>query len=110
MSKVSKEEFISSLSAFIGDNSSDEAIKLLEDASDTIESETDVSKYLTEIDELKNKIVETENTWREKYKSRFTDYTPSVGNTEVNETVDTPAANNEEEVIIPTDEEIADMF
>lgn len=110
MSKVSKEEFISSLSAFIGDNSSDEAIKLLEDASDTIESETDVSKYLTEIDELKNKIVETENTWREKYKSRFTDYTPSVGNTEVNDVVDTPAANNEEDVIIPTDDEIADMF
>lgn len=110
MAKVSKEEFISSLSAFIGDNSSDEAIKLLEDASDTIENETDVSKYLTEIDELKNKIVETENTWREKYKSRFTDYTPSVGNTEVSETVDTPAANNEEDVIIPTDEEIADMF
>ena len=110
MAKVSKEEFISSLSAFIGDNSTDEALKLLEDASDTIESDPDVSKYLTEIDELKNKIVETENTWREKYKSRFTDYTPSVGNTEVSDTVDTPAANDEEEVIIPTDEEIADMF
>lgn len=110
MAKVSKEEFISSLSAFIGDNSTDEALKLLEDASDTIESETDVSKYLTEIDELKNKIVETENTWREKYKSRFTDYTPSVGNIEVSDTVDTPAENNEEDVIIPTDEEIADMF
>lgn len=111
MAKVSKDDFMSSLTAFIGDNRTDEAIKLLEDAADTIENETDVSAYVSEIEELKNKITETENTWREKYVSRFTDYTPQPANTENKNEVDTPEENKgDDDVIIPSVDEIADMF
>lgn len=104
MAKKSKEEFLKGLSAFIGDNKSDEAIALLEDAADSFEGE-DVTPYETEIAELKAKAEEIENNWREKYKARFVDYTPQT----VPEEVTTSVLESDETPEL-TDENIIDMF
>lgn len=110
MPKKSKEEFIKALSDFIGDNTSDDALALLEDAQDSFEGE-DVTPYKTEIADLKAKTEEIEKTWRERYKARFTDFTPEVVPTEgaevsIIDTNETPAAESE----ITNDEELADLF
>ena len=110
MPKLSKEDLIKKASAFIGDNTSDEAISLLEDLSDTLsEDTTDISGYVKEIEDLKNKVVETENTWREKYKARFTDYTPANGKDKKTE-VDNGANSSEDDLEPPTFDEIAENF
>ena len=69
MPKLNKEEIIKKLSDYIGEDTSDGALSLLEDVTDTLEDSADVSKYVSEIEELKNKIEETDTMWREKYKA-----------------------------------------
>lgn len=57
------------LSKMLGDNSSDEALGLMEDVSDTLDtSNTDLSAKLKEAEDKYN---ELDKTWREKYKARF---------------------------------------
>ena len=109
MAKTSKEDFMKGLAAFIGDNTSDEAIKLLEDANDSFEG-SDVTPYETEIADLKAKNEELEKTWREKYIKRFTDSTPVIIPDKVEDSViDTNEAEDNDGSDM-TDEEIADLF
>lgn len=105
MPKRSKEEFMKSLSDFIGDNKSDAALALLEDAADSFDG-ADVGPYETEIAELKAKNEALDAEWRERYAKRFTDYTPqTIPQNEVEDSViesdETPAT---------TDGDIADLF
>lgn len=99
MPKLNKEEIIKKLSDYIGEDTSDGALSLLEDVTDTLEDSADVSKYVSEIEELKNKIEETDTMWREKYKARFTDYTPDTGDN-----------SEDEDIEPPTEEEIANTI
>lgn len=62
--KKTKDEIISDLTAFIGDNTSDEAIKLIENVSDSIEENTD-NEY------NKEKYEELDRQWRQRYIDRF---------------------------------------
>lgn len=112
MPKLSKEDLLKKASDFIGDNTSDDAISLLEDLSDTLsEDTTDISGYVKEIEELKAKVVETETTWREKYKARFTDYTPATTSSEGDKSeVDNGANSSEDDLEPPTFDEIAENF
>lgn len=69
MAVKSKKEIMDALSAMLGDNSSDEALGLLEDVSDTLDtSNSDLSVKLKEAEDKYN---ELDKTWREKYKARF---------------------------------------
>ena len=109
MPKLNKEEIIKKLSDYIGEDTSDGALSLLEDVTDTLEDSTDVSKYVSEIEELKNKIEETDTMWREKYKARFTDYTPDTSAS--NESmVDTGDNSEDEDIEPPTEEELANRI
>ena len=109
MPKLNKEEIIKKLSDYIGEDTSDGALSLLEDVTDTLEDSADVSKYVSEIEELKNKIEETDTMWREKYKARFTDYTPDTSASNESE-VDTGDNPEDEDIEPPTEEEIANRI
>lgn len=65
-----KEELLATLKERIGDDTSDEAIAIIEDFSDTLNS------YDTE--NWKQKYEDNDKMWREKYKARFFEATDKV--------------------------------
>ncbi len=66
----SKEELLATLKQRIGDDTSDDAIAIIEDFSDTLNS------YDTE--NWKQKYEDNDKMWREKYKARFFEATDKV--------------------------------
>lgn len=68
MAILSKEDLLAKYSAVIGENNSDEALALLEDMSDTIDS---MAEKIGE--DWKSKFEENDKAWRERYKARFFD-------------------------------------
>ena len=71
MAILKKEELINKISEYIGDDNSDIAIEILEDVSDTIDAGGDADELIKQVEELKNKVEETDAEWRAKYKARF---------------------------------------
>lgn len=74
--KRTKEEFMEQLKKFLGDNDSDDALALIEDASDSFEGKSKEDsdwekKYNDTKAELEKKIADTDAQWRKKYKERF---------------------------------------
>lgn len=68
MAVKSKDEIMKAIKDRLGDDSSDEALGLIEDVSDTFDSlETQVS----ESGDWKTKYETNDKEWREKYKERF---------------------------------------
>ena len=108
MAKLTKEELLKKANAFIGDQATDEGVSLLEDIADTIEDTTDISEYVKRIEELEQKVSDTENTWREKYRARFLDFTPDTKPEPIKDEVDNGA--NDDDIEPPSFEEIAAMF
>lgn len=108
MPKVSKEELLKKANSVIGENATEEGISLLEDIQDTIEDSTDISEYVKQIEELKQKVADTEKTWSERYRARFVDYTPSTDPEPVKSEVDN--GSNEEDIEPPSFEDIANEF
>lgn len=68
MAVLGKEEFMKQLNDIVGDNTSDEALSFLENASDTID---DLSKQVTEAGDWKKKFESNDANWRQKYRERF---------------------------------------
>lgn len=66
MAVRSKEELIKIVSDRIGDDNSDEALSILEDVADTLNSLEDKDK-----EEWKTKYEELDAEWRKKYRDRF---------------------------------------
>lgn len=62
MAKRSKEELLERISTVLGDRMDDDALSLIEDVTDSYDSDSD---------EWRRKYEETDRTWREKYKERF---------------------------------------
>ena len=62
----SKEEIIKSLTVLIGENDSDEALTMVEDVSDTIDSLNENNE-----EDWKNRYDELDKSWRKRYKERF---------------------------------------
>ena len=71
----SKDEILASIRTRIGDDTSDEAIALVEDINDSFD---DLSTRLTEAGDWKAKYEENDKAWRDKYTERF--FTPSDDN------------------------------
>lgn len=63
----SREDLMASLNSFIGENSSDDALALLDDVSDTYD---DLHRRATDVD-WEAKYNELDNEWRNRYKERF---------------------------------------
>ena len=109
---MAKEDVLKALKDYIGDDTGDSAINLMETVSDAI-NETDASEIETlkgKVAELEQKVVDTENTWREKYMKRFTDNTPTTTGDDEKETVDEGANSEDEYITPPSFEEIVKEF
>ena len=106
MPRVSKEDLLKRVNDLLGPEATD--LSLLEDIQDTIEDDTALVEKDKEIEELKNKIAETETTWREKYRARFFDATPDTKPEPEIDEVDNGA--NPDDNDPPSFEEIAAMF
>lgn len=65
---LSKEAYLESLKARIGEDTSEEAIKFIEDFSDTYEQ---LEARTSDQTNWEQKYKENDNSWREKYKERF---------------------------------------
>lgn len=63
MAKLTKEDFMERLKTFLGEDTSDEALTLIEDANDTFEDGDGV--------DWKQKYEDNDKEWRQKYKDRF---------------------------------------
>lgn len=72
--KRSKDELIAQVQAYIGEDTSDEAITLLEDVSDSVSDvNEDVEELTKQLNEANEKVINLDNEWRERYKARFND-------------------------------------
>ena len=71
----SKDEILASIRTRIGDDTSDEAIAIIEDINDSFD---DLSTRLNEAGDWKTKYEENDKAWRDKYTERF--FTPSDDN------------------------------
>lgn len=65
MAKLSKEELLEKVRAYVGDRTDDETIEIIEDISDSFDT--------SDGDEWKKKYEENDKMWRDKYVSRFYD-------------------------------------
>lgn len=63
---LSKEELLNKIKGFIGDNSDDDSLSLIEDVTDTL---SDMENSNNE--DWKQKYIDNDKMWREKYKQRF---------------------------------------
>ena len=106
---MAKDEILKMLSDYIGEDTGDSAIELMEKVSEALD-ESVVESLNKEITDLKQQVIDTENTWREKYMKRFTDNTPTTTGDEEKETVDEGANSEDEYIAPPSFEEIAKEF
>ena len=75
---LNKEEFFAAVKNRLGEDTSDDAIKFLEDATDTYD---DLVKRTGDSDEWKKKYEENDKSWREKYTKRFFEGGPAAATT-----------------------------
>ena len=68
MAILSKEEFMNRVKERVGEDTSDEAIKFLEDMSDTFD---DLDSKTKDKEDWKAKYEKNDKEWREKYRERF---------------------------------------
>lgn len=68
MAVLGKEQFLESIKTMLKDNTSDEALKFLEDASDTI---GDYEARTKDSTTWKKKYEDNDAEWRKKYRDRF---------------------------------------
>ena len=89
MAKLSRDEAISRLTAYIGDRNDDDSIALLEDISDSLTEDSE---------DWKAKYDELDASWRARYIERFSNIAPDKDTSEVIETVQDSATDNTEVV------------
>lgn len=68
MAVLSREDFLANIQGRIGEDNSDEAMKFIEDMTDTFD---DLSSKIGDKEDWKAKYEENDKSWREKYKARF---------------------------------------
>lgn len=68
--KLNREDFMSAISAIVGERTDDEAIAFVENMTDTYDGFGDSEKDKT-IADLQKSLEETEQSWRKKYRDRF---------------------------------------
>lgn len=81
MAKLSKDDLIEKVRKYVGDRTDDETIEIIEDISDSFDS--------SDADEWKQKYMDNDKMWRDKYISRFVE--------KKEDELDTPTEHEEEE-------------
>lgn len=65
MAKLSRDELLEKVKAYVGERTDDETIEIIEDISDSFDT--------SDADEWKKKYEDNDKMWRDKYVSRFYD-------------------------------------
>lgn len=65
MAKLTRDELLEKVKAYVGDRTDDETIEIIEDISDSFDT--------SDADEWKKKYEDNDKMWRDKYVSRFYD-------------------------------------
>ena len=105
---ATKEEVIKMVSDYIGEDKGDNAILLMETVTDYV-SDSKIEELEKEVETLKQEKTEVENTWREKYMKRFTDFTPNTTD-DKKDVVDEGGNPSEDDIEPPSFEDIAKEF
>ncbi len=82
--KRTKDELLANLKKVIGENTSDDAVALIEDITDTFDGSTGSSsdEDKKKIEELEQKLKDNDDMWRKKYTDRFFNPDPTKTKTE----------------------------
>ena len=91
MAIVSKDEILKQTKELFKENTSDEAIKFMEDINDTLEALGDTNQVLelqNKIKELEEKVETVDKEWRGRYTERF------YSGTDDKNIIDDPSVNN----------------
>ena len=99
MAILSREDYFNRLQDYIGDDSSDKAISLVEDMTDTYNSFTERKD---DSEEWKKKYEDNDRSWRERYRRRFFTGSSSIPGVEEME--------EEGEKITPENIKVDDLF
>lgn len=95
MAVVTKEQLLEAVKLTLGENTSDDAIKLIEDITDTIANYESLNK-----EDWKTRYEENDKLWRQRYRDRF-----YSGETAPDEP-DSPADAEENETVILSYEQL----
>ena len=107
--KLTREEYMTSIASIIGERTDDEALKFIEDMTDTCvgnvntEAEETIHTLNATIAELTDKNKSIEADWRKKYRDRFYGGSDNDGTNPSNQTViekDTMIDGDEEDITI----------
>ena len=90
MSVLSKEDFMNSIKGRVGEDTSDEAIKFIEDMTYTF---NDLTNRIGDKEDWKTKYEENDKAWKQKYRDRFF-------NTEAKEEIEEHEKEKEKEMEI----------
>ena len=99
MAILSRDDYFNRLQDYIGDDSSDRAISLVEDMTDTYNS---FAERKDDGDEWKKKYEDNDKSWRERYRRRFFSGSSSIPGMEDME--------DEGEKITPENIKVDDLF
>lgn len=97
MAILNRDEFFESLNTFIGDRNDNDSIQFMENMSDTYEDLS--TKANGDGEDWKQKYIENDKMWKERYKNRF-----FSGNTGNSENLGYPEENEEEKKPISIDD------
>ena len=101
MAKLTRDEAITRLTAYIGDRNDDDSIALLEDISDSLVDDSE---------DWKAKYDELDASWRARYIERFSNLAPEKDTSEVIET-EQESATDDTDVVDETEAlEITDLY
>ena len=99
MAILSRDDFFNRLQDYVGDDSSDRAISLVEDMTDTYNS---FAERKDDSDEWEKKYYDNDRSWRERYRRRFFTGTSAIPGTDEME--------DEGEKITPENIKVDDLF
>ena len=94
MARLSREEAIERLTAYIGERNDDDSIALLEDISDSLTEDTE---------DWKGKYDELDRTWRDRYIKRFSNIAPDPDTSDVIE-VEQDSATEDTDIVDETED------
>lgn len=104
MARLTNEDFLNKIKLMIGDRTDDEALALLEDATDTLK-ESGTGDLEAKIKVLEQEKADLDKMWREKYRDRFLNIdTPEAPDKKAPDPGENPGNDNDNHADIQIDD------
>lgn len=99
----SREELMDLIRARVGDDTSDEAIGIIEDVTDTLD---DYDTRIADAGDWKARYEQNDKDWREKYTARFFAPAEETGQIDMIDNIDNLSKDGDEEIEVKTYDEL----